>query len=45
MQNPMIRNAMDMYKRGDSEGLRNLTENIAREKGTSIDEIRRQLGL
>lgn len=43
-QNPMMQNAMDMYNRGDVNGLQNLVNNIARQKGTSVDEIRRTLG-
>ena len=49
MQNPMIRNAMDMYQRGDSKGLQNMAENLCRERGTSPQEVqealKKQLGL
>lgn len=45
MQNPMIKNAIDLYKKGDVEGIRNLTENVAKQKGTSIDAIRKQMGI
>ena len=48
MQNPMIRNAMDMYQRGDSKGLQNMAENLCRERGISPQEfqesLKKQLG-
>ena len=44
MQNPMIKNAMDMYQKGDVQGLQQLTENVAKQKGTSLDEIRKKMG-
>ena len=49
MQNPMIRNAMDMYQRGDTKGLQNMAENLCRERGISPQEfqesLKKQLGL
>lgn len=49
MQNPMIRNTMDMYQRGDTKGLQNMAENLCRERGTSPQEVqealKKQLGL
>lgn len=45
MQNPMIKNAMDMYQKGDIQGLETLVGNVAKERGTSIDDIRKQLGI
>lgn len=49
LQNPMIRNAMDMYQRGDTKGLQNMAENLCRERGTSPQEVqealKKQLGL
>lgn len=38
--NPMARNAMDMYKKGDSQGLQRMAENLCRENGTSIEEMK-----
>lgn len=43
-QNPMMKNAMDMYQRNDENGLRQLAENLCKERGTSIDEVRKRLG-
>lgn len=45
MQNPMMRNAMDMYQKGDVQGLQTLAENVAKEHGTTIDEVRKQYGI
>ena len=44
MQNPMMKNAMVMFKNGDVKGLQQLTENVAKQKGTTIDEMRKKLG-
>ena len=43
MQNPMIRNAMDMYQRGDTKGLQNIAENLCKERGTSPQEVQGHL--
>ena len=40
MQNPMARNAMEMYKNGDNAGLQQLAENVCRERGTTVDEMK-----
>lgn len=45
MQNPMVKNAMDMYKNGNTQGLEQLVSNVAAQKGTSVDEIRKSLGI
>ena len=45
MQNPMFKNAMEMYQKGDVSGLQTLTENVAKERGMSIEDIRKQLGI
>ena len=49
MQNPMIRNAREMYQRGDTKGLQNMAENWCKERGTSPQEVqealKKQLGL
>ena len=44
MQNPMMKNAMEMFKNGDVQGLQQLTENVAKQRGTSIEEMRKKLG-
>lgn len=45
MQNPMMRNAMELYKQGDTEGLQKLVNNVAKQKGISIDDIRKNMGI
>jgi len=43
MQNPMVRNAMDMYQRGDNSGLEKMARNICNEKGINPDEALQQI--
>lgn len=45
MQNPMMKNAIGMYQRGDIQGLQNLANNVAKQQGVSVDDIRKQLGI
>ena len=40
MNNPMIRNAMNMYKNGDKQGLQSMAENLAKERGTTIEDVK-----
>lgn len=39
MQNPMARNAVEMYRKGDTTGLKNMAENLCRERGTTPQEV------
>ena len=39
MQNPMARNALEMYKIGDSQGLKSMAENLCKERGTTLQQI------
>lgn len=43
MQNPMIRNAMQMYQNGDAKGLKDMAENLAKERGTTVDDMKSQI--
>lgn len=43
MQNPMARNAMEMYKNGDTKGLQAMAENLAKERGTTVDDMKSQI--
>lgn len=43
MQNPMFRNAMDMYRRGDTKGLQELAENLCKEQGTTPEQVQQML--
>ena len=45
MQNPIFSNAVNMMKNGDNKGLENLANNLCASKGTSILEMRKQLGI
>lgn len=43
MQNPIIKNAMQMYQNGDTDGLNKLAENMCKENNTTMDEMKKQL--
>lgn len=38
--NPMAANAMEMFQNGNIDGLKSLAENLAKEKGVSVDDVR-----
>ena len=43
MQNPISRNAIEMYQKGDKQGLNELAQNLCKEKGTSLEEMTKQI--
>ena len=43
MQNPMMRNAMEMYQKGDTQGLQAMAENLAKERGTTVNDMKSQI--
>ena len=43
MQNPMAKNAMEMYQKGDTKGLQAMAENLAKERGTTVVDIISQI--
>lgn len=43
MQNPMFRNAMEMYKNGNTQGLQQMAENLAKERGVSINDVQNSI--
>ena len=43
MQNPMAKNAMEMYQKGDMQGLQSLAENLAKERGTNVNDVKSQI--
>ena len=43
MQNPMLRNAIEMYQKGDKDGINQLAQNLCREKGVDMNEAIRQI--
>lgn len=44
-QNPQMRQFMGMVQGKSPQQLQQLAENVARERGTTIDAVRQQLGL
>ena len=49
MQNPMAKNAMELYQKGDTQGLQAMAENLAKERGTTTQQvqeiIKKQFGM
>lgn len=43
MQNPMAKNAIQMYQNGDTQGLQAMAENLAKERGTTVDDMKSQI--
>ena len=43
MQNPMAKNAIQMYQKGDMQGLQAMAENLCKEKGISVDDIKQNV--
>ena len=43
MSNPIAKNAMEMYKNGDTKGLQAMAENLAKERGTTVDDMKSQI--
>lgn len=41
--NPMAQNALNMYQNGDTQGLKNMAENLCREQGTTVEEIKNKI--
>ena len=43
MQNPMAKNAMEMYKSGDTKGLQSMAENLCKERGTTPQKVQEMI--
>ena len=43
MQNPMAKNAIEMYQKGDTQGLQAMAENLAKERGTTVNDMKSQI--
>jgi hypothetical protein len=43
MQNPIAKNAIEMYQKGDIKGINELANNLCKEKGTNYDEMAKQI--
>lgn len=41
--NPMAKNAMEMFQKGDMKGLQNMAENLAKERGTTVDDVKNNI--
>lgn len=41
--NPIMKNAVEMYQRGDKDGINQLAQNLCKEKGTSYDDMVKQI--
>lgn len=38
--NPMMKNALQMYQNGDMKGLQEMANNLAKERGTTVDKVK-----
>lgn len=43
MQNPISRNALEMYQRGDKKGLDELADNLCKERGINRQDLEKQI--
>lgn len=43
MSNPIVNNAIQMYQKRDTEGINQLANNIAKEKGVDINQLTQQI--
>lgn len=43
MSNPMMNNALQMYQNGDMQGLQNMANNLAKERGTSVEQVKNDI--
>lgn len=41
--NPMATNAMEMYQNGDTQGLKNMAENLCRERGITTEQAKQMV--
>lgn len=43
MRNPMAKNAMEMYQKGDTKGLQAMAENLCKERGTTPQQVQEMI--
>lgn len=43
MQNPIGRNAFELYQKGDKQGLNDLADNLCKEKGINRQDLEKQI--
>lgn len=41
--NPMAKNVVQMYQNGNMQGLQNMAENMAKEKGITVDDVKNNI--
>lgn len=42
-KNPMAMNAMEMFQSGNIDGLKSLAQNLAKEKGQNIEDVKNSI--
>lgn len=43
MKNPLAKNALEMYQRGDKDGINKMAENLCKERGLKPEEVINQI--
>lgn len=43
MSNPISKNALEMYQKGDKDGINQLAENLCKEKGINRQDFEKQI--
>lgn len=43
MQNPILKNAIEMYQRGDKDGINQLADNLCKERGINRQDFEKQI--
>lgn len=41
--NPILKNAIELYQRGDVDGINKIAENLCKEKGVSMDDAMKKI--
>lgn len=41
--NPIVKNAIEMYQKGDADGINKLAKNLCHEKGLNMQDIEKQI--
>ena len=41
--NPIVKNAVEMYQKGDADGINKLAQNLCHEKGLNMQDIEKQI--
>lgn len=41
--NPIVKNAIEMYQKGDADGINKLAQNLCHEKGLNMQDIEKQI--